>query len=313
MIISASRRTDIPAYYSEWFVNRIREEFLYVRNPLNIHQIGKIRLSRDVVDGIVFWTKNPIPLMSKLDAFKEYLYYFQFTLTGYGKEIETGLPSKNQELIPAFCDLSKRVGRERVVWRYDPIFLSDKYTIGYHKEIFEQLISKLGNYTEKCTVSFLDLYKNTERNLKSFGIRVPTRNEQIEIINSFVEIAKEYEINIDTCAEENDFSEIGVNHACCIDKERLERIGGIHLEVKKDPNQRSVCGCAGSIDIGTYNTCKNGCVYCYANYNSLVVEKQVNNHNPFNPLLFGTVECNDEIKERKMESCIRNQLTIFDI
>lgn len=108
MIISASRRTDIPAYYSEWFVNRIHDGFVYVRNPMNIHQISKISLSRDVVDAIVFWTKNPVPMMDKIDEFKEYPYYFQFTLTSYGKDIETGLPSKNQVLIPAFCDLSKK-------------------------------------------------------------------------------------------------------------------------------------------------------------------------------------------------------------
>lgn len=154
MIISASRRTDIPAYYSEWFENRVKEGFVLVRNPMNIHQISKISLSTDVVDAIVFWTKNPVPMMERLDSFKNYPYYFQFTLTSYGKEIEAGLPSKNQVLIPAFIDLSKKIGRERVVWRYDPIFINDTYTVEYHKKYFKTLAAKLGKYTEKCTVSF---------------------------------------------------------------------------------------------------------------------------------------------------------------
>ena len=157
MIVSASRRTDIPNYYSEWFLNRIREEYVYVRNPMNMHRISKINLSPTVVDGMVIWTKNPIPLMDDLREFEKYHYYFQFTLTSYGKDIEANLPSKNLELIPAFCNLSKRIGRERIVWRYDPILLSDRYTVEYHKRYFRVLAGKLGDYTEKCTVSFLDL------------------------------------------------------------------------------------------------------------------------------------------------------------
>lgn len=313
MIISASRRTDIPAYYSEWFENRIKEGYLLVRNPMNIHQISRISLLSDVVDGIVFWTKNPIPMMKRLDAFKDYPYYFQFTLTAYGKDIEAGLPSKNQELIPAFCDLSKKIGREKVIWRYDPIFINDVYTVDYHKKYFKILSAKLGAYTEKCTVSFLDLYRNTERNIKPLAIRVPTKEEELDLMTTFVDIAKEHGFYIDTCAEEVDLSSLGIQHAHCIDQERLERIGDYKLEVKKDSNQRDVCGCIASIDIGTYNTCKNGCAYCYANYSKATVKNQTSNHNPKSPLLFGEVGDSDVIKDRKMESLIKRQLSIFDI
>lgn len=313
MIISASRRTDIPAYYSEWFENRIKDGYVLVRNPMNIHQISKISLSPNAVDGIVFWTKNPIPMINRIDSFKEYPYYFQFTLTAYGRDIESGLPSKNQDLIPAFCQLSKKIGRERIVWRYDPIFLNDTYTVEYHKKYFRTLVAKLADYTEKCTVSFLDLYRNTERNIKPLGIRVPTVNEQMDLMQSFIQTAKEYGIYIDTCAEEIDLSSLGIQHARCIDQERLERIGEYHLDVKKDSNQREVCGCVASIDIGTYNTCKNGCVYCYANYSKTTVDNQTKCHDPKSPLLFGKVENDDVFKERKMESLIRTQLSIFDI
>ena len=133
MIISASRRTDIPSYYSEWFFNRIKNEYLYVRNPMNAHQISKISLSPDVVDGIVFWTKNPIPMMRNLDKLKDYAYYFQFTVNSYGADVEAHVPNKNDIIIPAFRELSKSIGSEKVIWRYDPIMLTEKYTIVLNK------------------------------------------------------------------------------------------------------------------------------------------------------------------------------------
>mgnify|MGYP002798469658 FL=1 len=132
MIISASRRTDIPTYYSEWFFNRLKEEYVLVRNPMNIHQISKISLSPNVVDGIVFWTKNPIPMLNRIAELKKYNFYFQFTLNAYGKDVEPKIPSKKEVIIPAFQKLSEIVGKERVVWRYDPIFFNKKYTVDYH-------------------------------------------------------------------------------------------------------------------------------------------------------------------------------------
>ena len=313
MIISASRRTDIPAYYSEWFINRVKEKYLYVRNPMNIHQIGKISLDRKVVDGIVFWTKIPIPMLPRLDQLKEYIYYFQFTLTAYGPEIESGLPSKNIKLIPAFQELSNKIGKERVIWRYDPIFLNERYTMDYHKKYFRVLASKLAGYTEKCTISFLDLYRYTIRNIQPFGIRAPLKEELIELMMEFSMIAKEFGFYIDTCAEEIDLTELGIQHSCCIDAARFEHLGGYRLEAKKDTNQRLICGCMESIDIGTYNTCKNGCIYCYANYSKNKVNQQTQSHNPLSPLLFGVVGEDDVIKERKMKSLVQNQMSFFDL
>ena len=174
MIISASRRTDIPAFYSEWFLNRIKEGFLYVRNPMNAHQISKIDLSRDVVDCIVFWTKNPIPMLPHLDELKDYPYYIQFTLTGYGKDVEAHLPDKKRELIPAFQELSRKIGPERVIWRYDPIAFSEKYTAEYHLRAFTQISEALKGSTHKCVISFVDTYHKNKK--KSGTIEVPGRN-----------------------------------------------------------------------------------------------------------------------------------------
>lgn len=313
MIISASRRTDIPSYYSEWMINRLNEKYVLVRNPMNIHQVSKIDLSTDVVDAIVFWTKNPTPILPYLDQIKDYTYYFQFTLSAYGPDIEKNLPSKNRIIIPTFQKLSREIGKEKIVWRYDPIFFNEQYSMEYHCKYFEVLASKLGDYTEKCTVSFMDMYRNTERNVKSLSIKKDSYEMQVELLQRFVEIAEQHGLYIDTCAEKGEFHSIGVEHARCIDKERIERIGGFKLNIDKDTNQRAECGCVASIDIGTYNTCKNGCLYCYANYSSNTVEKNFSMHNPKSPLLFGEIDDTDVIKERKVKSLIDNQMNLFDV
>ena len=311
MIISASRRTDIPTYYSEWFFNRLKEEYVLVRNPVNFHQISKINLSPDVVDGIVFWTKNPIPMFGRLSELEKYNFYFQFTLNSYGKDVEHNIPSKSTVIIPAFQKLSKTIGREKIIWRYDPIFFNETYTMGYHCKYFKILAAKLGDYTEKCTVSFLDLYRDTIRNTQQLHIQQETQAQQIEIMGQFAEIAEQYGFHIDTCAERADFSKFDIAHAHCIDKERLERIGKYKLLVKKDLNQRPECGCVSSIDIGAYDTCKNGCLYCYANYSSNTVIKNIQKHNPRSALLFGEISPDDIVKERKIKSCKECQTTLF--
>ncbi|MBP3702800.1 MAG: DUF1848 domain-containing protein [Lachnospiraceae bacterium] len=300
MIISASRRTDIPSYYSEWMINRLKEKYVLVRNPMNIHQVSKIDLSPEVVDAIVFWTKNPTPMLGYLKELEEYKYYFQFTLSAYGPDVEKNLPSKNKIIIPTFQRLSKEIGKEKVIWRYDPIFFSEQYSMEYHCRYFEVLASKLAEYTEKCTVSFMDMYRKTERNVKSLFIVKDTYEMQVELLQRFVEIAKEYGIYIDTCAESNDFRDLGVEHAHCIDKARIERICKYKLNVEKDANQRTECGCVASIDIGAYNTCKNGCLYCYANYSVNTAERNFDMHNPKAPLLFGEIDDLDVVKERKV-------------
>ena len=312
MIISASRRTDIPTYYSEWLLNRLREEYVLVRNPMNTHQIGRISLSPDVVDGLVLWTKNPIPMLGRLHELEKYNFYFQFTLNAYGKDVEPNIPSKNDTLIPAFIQLSKEIGRGRVIWRYDPILLNANYTMKYHCKFFKRLAAILSEYTEKCTISFLDLYKNTSRNVQPLQIQIETHEQQLELLSTFSEIAHHYGIYIDTCAEAIELNGLLIPHACCIDKVRLERLGNCQLKVEKDKNQRPECGCVASIDIGAYNTCKNGCLYCYANYSNTTVKKNSEKHNPTSPLLFGEVGEADTVHDREVKSWIVSQESLFD-
>lgn len=311
MIISASRRTDLPAFYSGWFFNRLKEGFVLVRNPGNPHRLSRIGLSPSKIDGIVFWTKNPLPMLDRLSELKGFNFYFQFTLNAYGPDAEPGLPSKNDVLIPAFQRLSSLVGKERVIWRYDPIFLSKTYSIGYHARSFELLAKRLHRYTQTCTVSFLDRYLNTERNTRPLGIRPETPDEQMEIMRRFSEIAFGYGLTLNTCAEQGDFRSLGAGRAKCIDKERLEMLGGVQLDVGKAAGQRPACGCAESFDIGAYHSCPNGCLYCYANANQTAAFQNMRRHNPAAPVLLGDIGPDDCILERKTISHQTGQTSLF--
>lgn len=312
MIISASRRTDIPTYYSDWFYNRIQEGYVCVRNPMNIHQISRISLSPDVVDGIVFWTKNPIPMMGRLDELKDYMYYFQFTLNSYGTDIEANIPNKNDVIIPAFRDLSRKIGAERVIWRYDPILLTSKYTVDYHINYFNEIAKRLSGYTKKCVISFVDLYRNTKANTKDLGLLPLTAKEMYELAARLVEIADRNNLIVESCAEKINLDQFGIVHGHCIDCNLFEQLLGCKLDLDKDKNQREECGCMASIDIGMYNTCKNGCKYCYANYSEKTVIKKHGIHDPSSPLISGIITEEDVIRERKINSCKQCQLNLFE-
>ena len=304
MILSVSRRTDIPAFYSEWFFNRMKEGFVYVRNPMNIHQISKILLSPDVIDCIVFWSKNPRPMLSRLDELKDYMYYFQFTINPYDKGLELGVPKKGG-IISTFKELSEKIGSKRVIWRYDPILLTEKMGIEYHVHYFEEIAKRLEGYIDTCVISFVDLYKKTQRNLKDTTAREPSIKEMIEIATKLFLIAQKYGITIQTCAEEIALETIGIKHGKCIDNTLIEDLLGVKLVVSKDPNQRKECGCVQSIDIGEYNTCAHGCKYCYANFKEETVTSNRAAHDPKSPLLVGNLGPNDKVTDRKLFSLIK--------
>lgn len=313
MILSVSRRTDIPNYYSEWFFNRVKEGYLYVRNPINTHQISKIVLSPNVVDCIVFWTKNPENMLPRLDELKKYNYYFQFTLTGYGRDIEPGIPNKRKHLISVFHNLSKCIGHERVIWRYDPILLNETYTIGYHLKAFREIAEKLNGYTDKVVISFVDLYAKTKRNTEKLNIRCPSKEDMFKIAIEMAQIAASNRMTIESCAEHTDLCECGVKHGTCIDKNLIQNIIGYEIAGNKDKNQREECGCFESVEVGTYNTCQNGCRYCYANYSYDRVNNNICSYDVNSPLLCGVVNENDVITERKVKSLKMEQLNFLNL
>ncbi|HBN84925.1 MAG TPA: hypothetical protein DDZ89_13905 [Clostridiales bacterium] len=311
MIISASRRTDIPAFYSEWFFNRIKEGYVLVRNPMNAHQVSRIDLSPDLVDCIVFWTKNPEPMLSRLDELKNYKYYFQFTLTSYDETIEPNVPVK-MKLIDTFINLSNQIGKERVIWRYDPIILTDVFTKDCHYKRFEKLARHLSPYTNKCVISFVDLYRKTERNLKDIEFFPITNCDMEEIAKILSDISLKYGLSIDTCSESINLEKYHIGHSKCVDDQLISKILGAKLTIEKDPNQRETCGCVKSIDIGAYNTCTHECLYCYANFSKNTVAKNISQHNSKSPLLFGELTESDQVKDRDMKSYIDKQMSIIN-
>lgn len=313
MIISASRRTDIPSHYSEWFFRRLEAGFVCTRNPMNSHQVSRVSLSPDVVDGFVFWTKNPTPMLGRLSRLEGFPYYFQFTLNAYGRDMEANLPSKNDVIIPAFQSLSRQIGPERVIWRYDPIILTPKYTVEYHIHYFEKLARRLSGYTGKCVISFVDLYRHMGPVSREMRYLPLGNAEMLTLAARFSEVARKYHLTLETCAEAVDLSQFGIRHGHCIDGALFEKITGIPLALTKDKNQRAECGCMASIDIGMYNTCRNGCKYCYANHSAATLRKNLQAHDPASPLLCGTITPEDTVRDRKMASCKVTQMRLDNL
>lgn len=320
MILSVSRRTDIPTYYSEWFFNRIKEGFLYVRNPMNYHQVSRIDLSPQVVDCIVFWTKNPQPMLERLGELKDYTYYFQFTLTGYGKDMEAGIPDKEKAMIPAFQELATKIGKEKVIWRYDPIIFSEKYSTAYHLETFEKYAALLAGYTEKCVVSFVDIYEKNKKNMEASGSVRLGREALQAFAKKIADMARENGMAMATCAEAVDLKACGIEHNHCIDQELIERLTGHRIKAKKDQAQRRECGCIESVEIGTYNTCRNGCGYCYANFSPAAVRANCRLYDVHSPLLCGEpIGSRDKVTQRRAVSLKGEpvggpkQMSIFDL
>lgn len=301
MIISASRRTDIPAFYSDWFFNRLQKGFVLVRNPMNKHQVSRVSLEKEVVDCIVFWSKNPTPMLPKLKLLKDYNYYFQFTLNPYDAVFENSVPKKSM-LIDTFKRLSNEVGPHRVIWRYDPIILNDVIDMDYHEKYFGVLASKLKGYTSKCVISFIDYYKKIDKSFKEQGIKELAYEKKKEIAIKIVGIAKTHNLKIETCAENIDLIDIGVGHAKCVDPDLIGSMLRSNINCKKDRNQRESCGCIESIDIGAYNTCDHGCIYCYANYSRKSVKKNIENYDKDSSLLCSILTEEDRIYSRENKS-----------
>jgi len=300
MIVSVSRRTDIPAFYSEWFFNRLNAGCLLVRNPMNFNQVSRIPLNKKDVECFVFWTKNPQKMLERIEELDGYNYYFQVTITSYGKDIEVGVPSK-KNIIESFKQLSLKIGKEKVIWRYDPIILTDVIDEEYHVKYFEYIASHLSSYTDRCVISFVDSYKKIEKNIKELKFKELTTDKMERIAEKLSIIAAKYNIVLETCSEKVDLEKCGVRHGKCIDDRLISKIIGIDAEIAKDPNQREECGCVSSVDVGIYNTCPHRCKYCYANASTSSAMKNYKEHNPCSELLFGELRGDEKVYDRKVQ------------
>ena len=317
MILSVSRRTDIPAFFPNWFMNRLRDGDVMVRNPMNYHQGSRINLSPEMIDCIVFWTKNPKPLLPFIEEIgKKYSFYFQYTLNAYDRDIEQRLPELADK-IQTMKILSQLIGKERIVWRYDPILISDKYDVEWHIKTFKNLAEILSEYIDSCVFSFLDFYPKIKGNIAECKIQ-DIDNVIIEkMAEKLSVIGRDNHLTLKTCSEAIELDKYGILHNKCIDPDLICKITGYEVKANKDKNQRQECGCVESVDIGQYNTCSHGCKYCYANFNPQSVLTFKSQHSDDSPLLIGSLSEIDKVTKRKIKSfkSVRNrseQISLFN-
>ena len=307
MIINTGQRTDIPAFYSEWFSNRLKEGFVCVRNPYNPEQVSRYRLSPDVVDVIGFCTKNPSPMFKYMNLLKEYGQYWFVTITSYGRDIEPNVPDKHK-LIEDFKNLSHMVGKNSMGWRYDPIFISDRYTEEYHIHAFEQIAESLEGCTETVVISFIDLFPKVRRNFPE--AREVTKEQRLRLGKEMIRIASLHGMTVKPCAEGDELSKYGADCGGCMRISDYEKAIGKRLDAPKKKGARAACACYLTCDIGAYNTCRHLCKYCYANADPKIVITQSKLHDPKSPFLIGNYSDGDKIHDVPQKSWIDEQMIL---
>lgn len=294
MILNVSGRTDIVAFYTPWFINRYKEGYVDVRNPIYNKLVSRIYFKD--VDMIVFCTKNPRPIIEFLPYIKEPI-LFHVTLTAYQKDIERGVKNK-KDIIEDIKRISNIIGKESVYLRYDPMFLNDKYTLDYHIKAFNKVCSLLEGYVTHIIISFLDNYKNVQKNMDVLRVKKYKEEDFKEIGVKFSQIAKCYNMTVQTCSEYNNLSQYGFLINDCVSRNLVFLKTGKKSKKWISRNNK-FCNCAAMVDIGEYNTCEHYCKYCYANYNENIIKENIEKHNPNSSLLIGNLEEDDIIKVRE--------------
>lgn len=310
MIIQTGMRTDIPAFYSQWFLNRLKEGFVYTRNPYCPDQVTKYSLSPEVVDLLVFCTKDPAPMLPYMDLLKAYGQYWFVTVTPYGRDIEPNVPPK-EKVMADFRKLSAAVGVDSVGWRYDPILITGAYTLERHIADFEKMAEMLAGYTNTCVISFIDLYQKVQRNFPE--AREVSKTDRMILGKEFIRIVQKYDMVIRPCAEGTELAQYGADCSGCMTAETFEKAIHGRLNIPRHRSQRPECGCVLGKDIGQYDTCGHLCRYCYANSNAGAVKRNRKLHNPASPFLVGELQAEDVIHEVNQVSWRNNQMSLFDM
>jgi hypothetical protein len=302
MIISASRRTDIPAFYSEWFMNRIRAGYCTVPNPFNPTQVSHVSLKPEDVDVIVFWTRNPRPLFPFLTKLKEggYRYYFLYTLMDNPRALDPKCPPLEVSL-KTFQELADRIGPKKLIWRYDPVVFSTATPADFHEKTYQRIAQALQGHTRRCVISILDVYRKAQkrfRKLAEEGLELLACEGEAfgDLMKTFVRAATENGMQVVSCAEEFDLQPFGIQPGKCVNDEYIYNVFGINVTNKKDPSQRKACSCVVSKDIGMYDTCLFGCQYCYATTSLERAKINHKNHDPASPSLVGWYDAEPEQK-----------------
>lgn len=309
MIINTGQRTDIPAFYAAWLAARLREGVVCVRNPFHHEQVSRYRLDPSVVDVIGFCTKNPAPMFPHMDLLEDYGQYWFVTITPYGRDIEPAVPDKHQ-VLSDFRTLSRRVGKHSVGWRYDPIFLSERYTKEYHLKAFRQMAEILEGYTETVVISFIDLYQKVRRNFPEAG--EVEKDDRLALGKEMIRIAAQRGMTVKPCAEGDELAPFGADCSGCMTVPVYEKAIGKRLLVPNRKPNRPECACYIACDIGAYDTCRHMCRYCYANHDAGQVEDNSRRYDPASPFLVGNYEEGDLIHDVPQESWIDHQMHLFD-
>lgn len=300
MIINTGSRTDTVQYYTEWILKRFENGYVYSRNPMYPEKVTKYILSPDIVDCVVFCSKNYKPILPYLELITgKYNTYFFYTITAYGKDVEPNVPSID-ESIEILKNLASIVGKQRIAWRYDPVLLTDKYTKVRHYQTFEYMAQKLSPYVDRCVFSFVDMYKKLKVNMPE--LIVISENDKVDIARNLGNIAKKYNMLIQTCATDAEYKSFGINTSGCITADILEKANNIKFKYIRHVGNRVNCQCIETRNIGDYDTCPNGCKYCYANQNPYIAEKNYKKHNSNSEFILGDLSGYDEIKLSNQKS-----------
>jgi len=290
MIISASYKTDIPTFYGDWFMNRLRAGYCRVLNPYS-GRASSVSLRREDVDGFVFWTKNLGPFMKHLPIVRAagFPFIVQYTINGYPRELEFNVTDARRS-VEHVRQVSLEFGNRVVVWRYDTILISSLTPVDFHLQNFQRLAIGMRGLVDEVVISFMHLYQKTQRNLdraaQEYGLswRLPTDEEKLRLTADLLEIARRHDMTLSICSQPS-YLIPGVREARCVDAPRLEDVGGGRIVAALKGNRRE-CGCFESRDIGEYDTCPHGCIYCYAVRNQALAKQRFAKHDPLSEFLF---------------------------
>ena len=297
MILSIDFRTDIPAFYSEWLLNRFKEGFVYFRNPVAPTTIHKIILDKNHIEGIMWCSKNYLPILHALNQITDkFPSIFHYTINGYGKDIEPNVPDLDQS-IHIFKELSQRYGKEKVIWRFDPIFYTKDMVQKQTLERFEKICKELYNYTDRVVVNFVSPYEKVKRHLPEMITILDCEKELI--IKNILNICQKYNLKLQTCGNGLQFKDLeGVEVTGCLDEHALNLMGIYPDKPKGNPVPWG-CLCYPNTCIGEYNTCLHKCKYCYASADFDKCDENFTKHDPKSPLLIGWPRGDEKIIEMK--------------
>ena len=311
MIINVGGRTDIVNYYTPWLLNRLSEGYAYSRNPFARENVYKLSLKPEDVDCLLFCSKNYQPILKHIgDIDEKYNILCNYTITAYGKDIEPKVPSINQS-IKTLKRLSDIVGSNKILWRYDPILLTEKYTVEKHLETFEYMAEKISPLVYRCIFSFVDMYKKVEENMPEI---IPlTEEDKVKLLKGIGEISGIYDLYTQSCATNESYEKYGIHAAGCTTREILEQAHNVVYKNVKGTGIRENCHCIPSRDIGAYNSCLSECKYCYANRKPDIPKKVIKMHDETSPLLLGHLKKEDNLIETKVIRYIEpKQSSLFD-